>query len=118
MAFTLEITSDEGSWTDQFIVHIFRDPTSTSSLPDDTELSLYPNPTKGSLYLKPGIEIDSQSEIRIMDSTGRLVYEQKFSSLIIDDILKIDLSDYQSGLYLLQFNHSGVSRTQKIILNH
>ena len=115
-ALTLEITSDEESWTDQFIIHVYyKDYTTIPYFHNDTKLMLYPNPTKDLLYLKSEIEIDSQFEIRIMDSMGRTVYSQSYPSLMKDDIIEINLSDYSRGMYFFQFNHSALSRTKKII---
>ncbi|MCK4992252.1 MAG: T9SS type A sorting domain-containing protein, partial [Bacteroidales bacterium] len=115
IAFTLEITSDEGSWTDQFLLHVNHQVTSISKYSFNSELNLYPNPAKDAIFLKSDLEFNSQIEIRIMDSMGRTVYLQIYPSLMKGDIIEIDLSDYHNGMYFFQFNHLDLRKTKKII---
>ena len=115
IAFTLEITSDEGSWTDQFLLHVNHQVTSISKYSFNSELNLYPNPAKDAIFLKSDLEFNSQFEIRIMDSMGRTVYLQIYPSFMKGDIIEIDLSDYHNGMYFFQFNHLDLRKTKKII---
>jgi len=117
VVFNLAITSDEESWSDQFTVHVFyKDYTSIPYFHDDTKLLLYPNPAKDVLYLKSEIGIDSQFGIKIMDSMGRTVYSHSYPSFMKGNILEINLSDCNSGIYFFQINHSGTSSTRKIFV--
>jgi hypothetical protein len=64
-------------------------------------LSVYPNPNNGlfELKLNPGGRLNG--EIRIVDITGRMLYNQKIDIMGLYNTT-IDLSRYSKGLYTLQ----------------
>lgn len=74
------------------------------------DLTIYPNPTQDVInitYTSNNVPLD----MTIYDIYGRLMIEKKqCSSNCI-----IDLTNYPSGVYLLQINNNGLLSTQKII---
>ena len=78
--------------------------TSTSNSLNEIDLIVFPNPTKDWLFISANLEFDL---IQLYDSNGRLLKVQ------ITD--KVDLADYQSGIYLLRFKKGGESIVKKII---
>lgn len=116
VAFTLEITSDEDSWTAQFLLHVYEGPNSISDDPFSSGIAVYPNPARDALFLKSAMEIDSQFEVRIMDSRGATVFVHDLPSFIKGEIIEIDLSDFDPGIYFIQLIHSNLSESRKIII--
>jgi hypothetical protein len=115
VAFNLAITSDEGSWTDQFLVHIHPGAASGREIQMDPEMSPYPNPVKDVLWMRSGPDVASGSLIRILDSSGKVLYERKVERPGEQEILEFDFSVYERGMYAVQLNNGGTFITWKII---
>jgi len=188
VTFSLKIASDEGSWTDEFTVHIYNDSfivaaivvpvsggsvsgagkygseqtasltanpasgyvfenwtkngvevssdlnytftvtqnvslsanfseqnTSISEISRDINLNIYPNPTDGEVYLKFKTENVQEVNISVYDSYGKLLYKQKIQKFVANELVEIDLSMYNSGVYYLQINNTEFIRIEKII---
>jgi hypothetical protein len=84
---------------------------SNLSIVDSTlsELSVYPNPTLGTIYINAPEEVNS---IAVFDSTGKVLktYNSRINNL--------SLSDYQNGLYFIQITDNKQNTTSfKIIKN-
>ncbi|MCC6370150.1 MAG: T9SS type A sorting domain-containing protein [Bacteroidia bacterium] len=70
-----------------------------------TQLELYPNPTSGLLNIKTGSELEGS--VKIYNTSGQLL----FHSLINSDQHTLDLTNYTTGIYLLEIMQGGtVSR--------
>ncbi|MDW8157294.1 MAG: fibronectin type III domain-containing protein [Bacteroidia bacterium] len=78
---------------------------------------LYPNPTQGKVILEVSNFSISELEIRILDLEGRVLQKQYILGKM-DDVLQVelDLSNYSSGIYILQLQSKGIIKTQKIIV--
>jgi len=116
VAFTLVISSDEGSWTDQFLLHVYPGITSISDEVYTSALEVYPNPAKEALWLKSGNGINSPFEIWIMDSQGRISYQQNHGPLPKGDVIQLDLSKFKPGMYFLKVLHSDQSEITMFIV--
>ena len=76
--------------------------------------SVYPNPTNGSL----NIRINNYSGIvnfTIVDMNGRVVSKIENKDFNIEN--EINISNLQSGIYILKVNGDGINFTEKIIKN-
>ncbi len=74
-------------------------------------ISVFPNPMSSEVNLSWNRSEDVN--IKIYNSTGKLVYFSKNQSLINN--LKIDVSNYASGLYFVRVNNSKGELTVKIL---
>ena len=74
---------------------------------------LYPSTTNDLLTLSLYKEISSL-RLRITDTNGKLVYKEILQSLETD--LKIDVSKFDSGVYILSLLADGKHQTNKIII--
>jgi hypothetical protein len=84
--------------------------TGTDLVGDNGEIAVYPNPVIDKLMIKnfasAGIE-----KVTISDLTGRVVYS---STAVVDNY--IDVSDYASGVYFIQFTTGeGAVTTRKFV---
>jgi len=74
-------------------------------------VSVFPNPTTGNL----NVQLPNQSEgqhIKVINLLGKVVYEQDASDA---SNLSIDLSNYEDGMYLLEWSNGKESVTKQII---
>ena len=62
----------------------------------DIEVSVYPNPTNGIVYIE--LSISDNIDLKIFDATGRELLVDTFS----DSYLQLDLSTYADGLYYIE----------------
>ncbi len=72
---------------------------------EQEEITLYPNPTNDGFYIK-GLP---QGEVAIYSISGQYIKYQKF-----DAQTKIDLSEMESGVYLVQVEGKGVAFISKM----
>ncbi|MEM7037473.1 MAG: T9SS type A sorting domain-containing protein, partial [Bacteroidota bacterium] len=79
-----------------------------------TDLTLYPNPTTGHIYLHLGALDDRIVQVQICDFTGRYV-----QSITTDAPLQmLDLSDYATGAYFLDVETESGARYRKKVIKH
>lgn len=77
------------------------------------QISAYPNPTNGTVYLNS--ETSLLKEASVFDLLGKQVYKSNFSAL---NNVSLDLKSLQAGAYLLKVtSDSGKTETMKIMKN-
>ncbi|UZR96797.1 MBG domain-containing protein [Chondrinema litorale] len=79
------------------------------------KLLVYPNPSNGKFVIEITTSIESNALIQIFSIKGLMIYEHKILNKK-DYIFEIDLSDYPSGSYLLQYKENesiGIKRLIK-----
>ena len=76
---------------------------------------VYPNPAGERIYIRSDGDISSEVTISICDGTGKLLYLKKFPGLLENQGREIDLSNFTSGVYILQLRSSDGIRVKKII---
>ncbi len=78
-------------------------------------ISVYPNPVNGTMNVSMTSSSSSETEIQILDLTGRIVLEEAFTSSIGKKTLSIDCSHLRAGSYIVQISE-GSSKIQKQIV--
>ncbi len=93
VVFQLLISSSEGNWQEDFVLHV----QSTNAIKDKLTQSIivFPNPTNRLIKIKNHSGVDIK-EISIFSVAGEKLLWQK------NNLNTIDLSNFDSGLYLLQ----------------
>lgn len=81
-----------------------------------TELSIYPNPNQGIFTLKIWGSVSSAYSLRIFNLQGSNVFE-KHGSFANEKQLLTDISNLETGIYLIKLQISDKVFTQKLILN-
>jgi hypothetical protein len=66
---------------------------------EGTDLVVYPNPTAGQLYLKSIMQNAGEAAIQITDISGRLIMQTKMDYVTGEQIFKLDISAFASGMY-------------------
>lgn len=85
---------------------------STSNIPGNTDIILYPNPTSGAAYLAVNSTTEDQLKIEIFDMQGKM----EFGSTLQNGINSLQLKDLPSGIYMVYVKRNNNKLfTQKLI---
>jgi hypothetical protein len=93
-------------WVDGLAVYI--NALGTQEISSRDGWILYPNPTTSIIHLD-GLLLNA--EITILDATGRIVDQMKAN----ENTIKIDLSEFTNGLYLIQVKDEKGVRTERLM---
>lgn len=80
-------------------------------------LLAYPNPTADFIQIELQVEEMTEAQIRLYDSKGRIVNEEKKTDLSNLLEQRLNLSDFTPGIYWLQIQTTNGIFTEKIVLN-
>ncbi|MFT4668311.1 MAG: hypothetical protein ACI8YQ_001378 [Polaribacter sp.] len=83
---------------------------STSPI-SESVIALSPNPVDELINIQFPSEMTGEKQLQLMDASGRLLHTQ----LISDDIGKINLSAYSSGIYFIRIDTTDGSYFDKIV---
>ena len=89
--------------------------TDVPEIANDNNVNIYPNPSNGIFTIANNATFDIQnSTIVITDLAGKIVYNYQTSSN--EQMITIDLSSNEAGLYIMRFSNENEVHTQKIII--
>ena len=74
----------------------------------DSEFTIYPNPVNDKVTIE-FVKSNTYEELKIIDNLGKIVFQKKLSSVVVENI---DMRKYSSGLY--SFMLSGDQKTRVI----
>lgn len=77
------------------------------------EVKIYPNITDGLVNIELPEGLNSECHISIFDMTGRQVYSERFDET--EQSIRLDLSYFNKGVYLIRTNANKYNFTSKII---
>ena len=88
-----------------------------SSVTDLSELgfTIYPNPNKGRFSISLNKAIENEVSYSIFDNTGKMIQSGKFGSKEAGSDIKIDISNFPSGVYILNLTVNKQEYSRKII---
>ena len=75
---------------------------------------VFPNPTSGEITLVVPFGKHGKGCISMFDMTGKLMYKQNLEGDRIVKTLQMDISEFQSGMYLVTFTSGDKVFTQKL----
>jgi hypothetical protein len=75
---------------------------------------VYPNPSNGLFNIRINQYVGKVT-IEVVDLNGRLVYSQNNTDFNVEK--SIDMSQFQSGMYIVKVNNNQVNFSQKIVKN-
>ena len=83
----------------------------------DSQLNVYPNPTNGWVNLTLASDIIQDSyEVKILDYLGRELMSEAIDSENLLNTYKMDLSEFDAGIYSIQLTVGGEDITKRIFL--
>ena len=107
---------DLGLWnrglTSQEVQQLYSSTTGINTL-SNTEISIYPNPTSGNLFINTG-NLSGECTIKIINTLSQVV----FKSSINEHLFNVNLSGWINGIYLVDIldGSNAIIETKKIIL--
>ena len=87
---------------------------SENSYNDDFQVSFFPNPASDFLNINFGTLTDSNYTFSIIDINGKKVLERKINNPSL--LEKIDISQFQSGVYLVALETNSKVIRRKIVI--
>ncbi len=86
---------------------------------DDSEIDFiqfFPNPNNGQFNLKFEVNENADTQIRILNIDGRIVYDRELDGFsgVFDET--VDIGDYGSGTYILEIIRNEGKMTKKIVV--
>jgi len=79
------------------------------------ELSIYPNPTSGILNISVK-NVNKEFSLFVSDAKGSIVYREEATSKSDDFYKKIDLSDFDKGVYFVGLNGTNINEVKKLLV--
>ncbi|TAJ08213.1 T9SS C-terminal target domain-containing protein [Marinilabiliaceae bacterium JC017] len=113
--FSLIITSDEGSWTDQFSLHVFGIDTWSNELKVTDNIIIYPNPTADKLYIVTTVDLPSDYTIKLIDFRGQALKVEKVNGLWVNEHYNLDISSFNTGVYIIEIEGKEFTKQVKIV---
>ncbi len=92
-------------------------PSSISKLRKANNINLYPNPSSGNLTISFSGNRPNEAEISIRNILGELIYNVIYT-VDTKRTIRLDLNNYQDGLYFITIKTESGSELKKIQLKH
>jgi hypothetical protein len=79
------------------------------------ELKAYPNPASSFVNLKATGE-STYNELIILNQIGQIVHRSNVSGINLESGIKIDLTGFTNGMYIIQLNGDNIRTNQKLLV--
>ena len=79
--------------------------------------SIYPNPNQGSFWVEFEAEKNGNTEIKVQDIMGKIIFENIQPSQMGLNKIEINHPKVISGVYMLKLKVNGVETTKRIVIN-
>ena len=76
-------------------------------------IKMYPNPTTGVVKIETGTKSGVRTEVSVFNAYGAEIYKKVLTEA---EYFQIDLTDQQSGVYLVKINSLNLQSVRKVIL--
>ncbi|MBN8679503.1 MAG: HYR domain-containing protein [Chitinophagales bacterium] len=87
-----------------------------STLANDRNILVFPNPTEQDMTLLFDLSYTQPYRVRVMDTTGRLIYEQDAQGQIGENNVLIPLKEYSAGVYFLELHSEEITTVVKMLI--
>jgi hypothetical protein len=79
----------------------------------NNDFMVYPNPSNGEFNVSLNSLFTGSFQVQIYDLTGQVIFNQNYSSSPGTNIIAIDLSRFDPGIYFLEFRSTNSDRKQE-----
>jgi Tfp pilus assembly ATPase PilU len=83
---------------------------------DAMATTVYPNPARENVTVQFNSTTESNYTIQLTDITGRVVYAYSGDAQIGLNSREINLSEVQSGVYLVKIKSAGYNETTRLVI--
>jgi len=77
---------------------------------------LYPNPAADQIFIKAGVDINSNLQVSFTDVAGRLVQQNSFNNLSAGQNQSINMSNLAKGVYFVKIKTAKSESIQRIVI--
>jgi hypothetical protein len=91
-------------------------PTSLSNI-EANNLTIYPNPASSNAFVEFGLKKSAQTEVRLLDVQGKLVFSTINNSLQGAQRIELPIIGLSSGLYIIEVRSNESSTFKKLQVN-
>lgn len=81
----------------------------------DLDFEIFPNPTKGPFEINFGSINGFKGRVYVYSINGQVVFEKELESL---EMLILDPSDWESGVYLIQCLSEGLNIIKRVVISN
>jgi hypothetical protein len=115
LCYTLKVTAPGGGGVRLASTDVEdQDLENTSTL--NTNMLVFPNPNKGLFVVDVASLTEENANLRILDYTGKVVFEQAFNLISGNSQKEVSLENLASGVYLVQVQGQNWVKQEKIIV--
>lgn len=94
---------------------VFEDLNQTKTHGILSDFKVFPNPTQGALTVNIG-ELNEGVTFHLSDLLGKIIYSRKITSYDLQkNNLKLDLSSFHDGIYMLTMKTKTASKTIRVV---
>ena len=79
-------------------------------------MTVYPNPASENVTVQFNSDVQSQYNLRLLDVTGRVVFNEAGESVAGMNMKEIKLSEIQSGVYFIHMESAGQSEITHLVI--
>ena len=79
-------------------------------------IDLFPNPVDNVLNIAVNSDANRDASIQLTTIDGKVLEDRRVQFLQNDNFFRMDVSSYQSGLYLVQFVSENRITTRKVVI--
>jgi hypothetical protein len=83
---------------------------------DVMAMTVYPNPARENVTVQFNSDVQSQYNLRLLDVTGRVVFNEAGESVAGMNMKEIKLSEIQSGVYFIHMESAGQSEITRLVI--
>jgi len=80
------------------------------------EIQVYPNPTNGSTWIQVSNDKISNVAISVTNMTGQVLMKFDHHGLIPNEVIPLNLSNFDRGLYYILIESGGVTQSKKLVV--
>ena len=91
-------------------------PTGISSITENNNVVIFPNPASSEVNLTFGSALNSATSIEITDVAGRLVKTESFANLMQDQTVQLNVSKLNAGTYFITIKNENSKLVSKLTL--
>jgi hypothetical protein len=115
ITFTLETNSEEGSWTDEFVVH-FGTPTKLRDNLGNPDITIFPNPATGTVHIDlRGLQGDHLS-VQLYDQHSLLLDDSMIRTEGMNGFIQLTLPPLSRGIYYVRLVSETLQYTGKVVI--
>lgn len=90
-----------------------------NAMPEGEDLSIYPNPASSELSVSIGLDYVSNTQLQIIDLTGKIVkdFTKEFDYEHGIYKARLDISDLKAGIYFVKVVQPDKAFSKKLLVN-